>query len=442
MINKDQTMTPSICVIGAGPCGITAAKNLLEQGLLNITVFEKNKQLGGNWVFDEDNEHSSVYETTHIISSKRLSEYEDFPMPKDYPDYPSHSQLLDYFNHYADHFGVRPYIRFGTTVQKVTQTDDSRWQVVYQDEAGLHEALFDYLMVANGHHWDPIMPEYTGQFSGTIMHAHDYKKSAPFKNKRVLVVGGGNSACDIAVETSRVSQRTCISMRNGQHVFPKFIFGKPTDIAFSMIAWMPVFLKRLFAVAVIRLIQGRYQKYHLKKPTGRPLEVHPTINSELLYFIRHGKIQPREGIERIDGHRVYFVDGKSEEFDVIIFATGYQVSFPFFDKAFIDYSTLTQVPLYRKMIHPEWNHLFFIGLFQPQGCIWPLADYQAKIAASLIRGTLNRPPHLLQKIDKEIKRARQLFRQNARHALEVDYQLFRQELLGELKHIKPKRSSS
>ena len=398
--------------------------------------------MGGNWVFDENNAHASVYETTHIISSKRLSEYEDYPMPKDYPDYPSHSQLLYYFNQYADHFGVRPYIRFRTTVLTVSATEDMRWQVVYQDEKGLHEAFYDYLMVANGHHWDPLLPDYPGHFSGDIMHAHDYKKSAPFKNQRVLVVGGGNSACDIAVETSRVSQKTYISMRHGQHVFPKFIFGKPTDVAFNMIAWMPVWLKRLFAVTVIRLIQGRYQKYQLKKPIGRPLEVHPTINSELLYFIRHGKIEPRPGIDRLDGHRVYFVDGQSVDVDVIIFATGYQVSFPFFDKTFIDYSALTQVPLYRKMIHPEWKHLFFIGLFQPQGCIWPLADYQAKIAASLISGTLNRPPNILQKIEKEIKKAGQLFRNNTRHALEVDYQMFREELLRELKQIKPKRSSS
>lgn len=425
-----------ICIIGAGPCGITAAKNLLQQGLTNFIVFEKNSQPGGNWIYDESNQHSSIYETTHIISSKRMSEYEDYPMPASYPDYPSHSQLLKYFNDYAEHFGVNKYIRFNTSVLRVTREDANKWLVTYQDETGYHETIFDYLLVANGHHWDPLMPEYPGQFNGTLLHSHQYKKAEPFKNQRVLVVGGGNSACDIAVEAARVSAKTCISMRRGQHVFPKFICGKPTDIAFATINWMPVWCKQRITAAVIRILQGRYKKYKLKTPVGRPLEVHPTINSELLYFIRHGKIFPSQGIERFEGDTVYFVDGQKEEFDTIIFATGYRISFPFFSKELIDYSMLTHIPLYRKMIHPEFENLYFIGLFQPQGCIWSLADYQAKIAARIIGGTLKAPTALPQKINKEIKKLRSQFKENTRHALEVDYKTFRQQLLHELKKEK------
>ena len=424
---------PKICIIGAGPCGITAAKNLLQQGLTNFIVFEKNGQLGGNWIYDEQGEHSSVYETTHIISSKKMSEYEDFPMPSHYPDYPSHDQLLKYFNDYADHFGVNEYIRFNTQVKSVTQGAENKWQVVYQNEIGEREEMFDYLFVANGHHWDPLMPSYSGKFDGKVMHAHEYKKAAPFKDERVLVVGGGNSACDIAVETSRLSAKTCISMRRGQHMFPKFICGKPTDVAFAHISWMPLWCKQLITAWVIRIIQGRYAKYKLKKPVGKPLQVHPTLNSELLYFIRHGKIFPRPGIERFDGNTVHFTDGKQEEFDTVIFATGYRINFPFFDKKLIDYSMLIHIPLYRKMMHPELNNLYFIGLFQPQGCIWPLADYQARIAASIIKGSLKKPTDLVKKIENEIKKLRSQFKQNTRHALEVDYKTFRQQLLNELK---------
>lgn len=434
--NKKNRNSPKICVIGAGPSGITAAKNLLQQGLTDFVVFEKNSELGGNWVFDERNDHSSIYETTHIISSKRMSEYEDFPMPSDYPDYPSHIQLLKYFNDYARHFGVNNYIRFNTTVESATPCANHQWHIVYKDENGKHEAFFDYLLVANGHHWDPLLPQYEGEFSGTILHSHQYKRAKPFQNQRVLVVGGGNSACDIAVETSRISSKTCISMRRGQHVFPKFICGKPTDIAFATINWMPLWCKQFVIKAVIRILQGRYPKYRLKKPTGRPLAVHPTINSELLYFIRHGKILPRPGIERLEGKEVYFSDGRKEEFDTLIWATGYKISFPFFDKHLIDYSMLTHVPLYRKMMHPEFDNLYFIGLFQPQGCIWPLADYQAKIAACIIKGTLKKPANLPQKIEKEIKKLSKVFKANTRHALEVDYKSFRRQLLKELKQVR------
>ncbi len=280
-------------------------------------MFEKNKQLGGNWVYDEQNSHSSVYETTHIISSKRWSEFVDFPMPAAYPDYPSHRQLLDYFTAYADHFALLHYIRFNTEVIKVFPAEADQWQIIYVDSTGTHEEVFDYLLVANGHHWDPLLPVYPGNFTGDILHSHQYKNARPFQNKRVLVVGGGNSACDIAVEISRIAPGTCISVRRGHHIFPKFIFGKPTDDAVAKIRWLPPVIRQKCINWVMRILQGRYAKYKLPKPACGPLEMHPTINSELLYAIRHGKVATRPAIAYFAERRVYFVDGSSEEFDTV-----------------------------------------------------------------------------------------------------------------------------
>lgn len=426
-------LNPRICVIGAGPSGIAAIKNLQEQGLTEITAFEKNNQVGGNWVFDEHNNHSSVYETTHIISSKRWSEFEDFPMPAEYPDYPSHAQLLNYFRSYTQHFNLTQYIRFNSTVLKVNRNPNHQWQVTYEDQHGTHEEYFDYLLVANGHHWDPVLPEYPGEFTGETLHSHQYKKALPFKDKRVLVVGGGNSACDVAVEISRIAPATCISMRRGYHIFPKFIFGKPTDDAVAKIQWMPSWFRQKLIALVVRGLQGRYPKYRLMKPDCGPLEIHPTINTELLYFIRHGKIMPRPGILRFEGNTVHFTDGTQGQFDTIIFATGYQISFPFFDKECIDFSNSTKIPLYRKMMHADFDNLYFIGLCQPQGCIWPLADYQSKIVARIIAGTLSRPEQLHKKIALEISKPHYRFKSNRRHALEVDYHIFRRELLDMLR---------
>ncbi len=425
--------TPRICIIGAGPSGIAAIKNIKDQGLYNVTVFEKNDQIGGNWLYNDKTNHSSVYETTHIISSKRWSQFDDFPMPDEYPDYPSHAQLLDYFNAYVDHFNLSPYILFNTTVRHARRTTEHKWLITYEDSTGVHEGTFDYLLVANGHHWDPYVPEYPGEFFGELMHSHDYKKAAPFKDKRVLVVGGGNSACDVAVEISRVATTSCISMRRGYHIFPKFIFGKPTDTALEKTQWIPSWLRQRFISMVARGLQGRYSKYHLKKPDCGPLEIHPTVNSELLYFIRHGKIHPVPGIVRFEGKKVCFSDGSCKEFDVVIFATGYKISFPFFDKECIDYSNTTKIPLYRKMMHPEYDNLYFIGLCQPQGCIWPLADYQSQIVGRIISGRLKRPEKLKKKIAKEIDKPHHQFKSNMRHALEVDYHQFRRELLAMLK---------
>ncbi|EHL32730.1 flavin-containing monooxygenase [Legionella drancourtii] len=424
-----QKYLPRVCVIGAGPCGLAAIKNLQEQGVSDITAFEKNNQIGGNWVYDEHNNHSSVYETTHIISSKTLSQFEDFPMPQHYFDYPSHKLVLEYFNSYAAHFDLTKYIRFNTTVLKVKRLSSQQWHVVYEDAQGLHEDCYDYLLVANGHHWDPFMPEYPGQFAGKILHAHQYKKASVFQNQRVLVVGGGNSACDIAVEVARVSPQTCISMRRGYHIFPKFIFGKATDEAVAKTLWMPAWLRQKFFSFVIRVLQGRYRKYHLMTPDCGPLEIHPTINSELLYSIRHGKVRPRPGITHFEGNKVHFTSGEQYEFDTVIFATGYKISFPFLDKELIDFSGSTKVPLYRKMMHADLDNLYFIGLCQPQGCIWPIADYQSKIVARIIMGTLKRPEQLHKKIEEEMSKTHYRFKAHMRHALEVDYHMFRRELL-------------
>ena len=421
-----------VCVIGAGPSGLAAIKNLQEQGVADITVFEKNDQVGGNWVYDEQNSHSSVYETTHIISSKRWSQFEDFPMPPEYADYPSHRQVLEYFQNYAKHFDLHKYIRFKTSVLKVEQNDKKQWLVTFENDQGIHNECYDYLLVANGHHWDSYMPEYPGNFDGELLHSHQYKKASVFQGKRVLVVGGGNSACDVAVEVARVSPQTCISMRRGYHIFPKFVFGKPTDDAVAKTLWMPSWVRQKLFSFVIRILQGRYPKYRLMKPDCGPLEIHPTINSELLYSIRHGKVLPRPGITHFEGKKVHFTNGEVQEFDTVIFATGYKISFPFFNKELIDFSGSTKVPLYRKMMHADFENLYFIGLCQPQGCIWPLADYQSKIVGRIIMGTLKRPDQLHKKIDDEMNKPHYRFKSHMRHALEVDYHMFRRELLDML----------
>jgi len=421
-----------ICIIGAGPSGITAAKNMLAEDLDDCVVFEKSDQVGGNWVFREEESHSSVCETTHIISSKRWSQYEDFPMPDDFPDYPSHQHLKTYFQNYARHFGVMEKIRFNTTVEALSRRDDGSWLVRSRDADGAKEEVFDFLLVASGHHWDPRMPSYPGHFDGEIIHSHTYKKAEPYRDKRVLVVGGGNSACDVAVETARVSARTCISMRRGQHIVPKFMFGLPSDTVYTWMLWMPRRLRQYLLGLTVWLWQGSYERYGLLKPERPPLEMHPTLNSELLYFIRHGEIHPRRGIERFENKTVFFSDGVCEEFDAIIYATGFRTSFPYFETSFIDYRDATEVPLYRKMIHADYDNLFFIGLFQPLGCIWPLADYQARIAAKQITGRWQRPANLAELIKKEVNNPHFNFEKRPRHAVEVDYHILRKELLSEL----------
>ncbi|HYM30892.1 MAG TPA: NAD(P)-binding domain-containing protein [Candidatus Cybelea sp.] len=419
---------PRIGIIGAGPSGIAAAKSLRAAGFKDIVLFERNREVGGNWIFNPKPSHSSVFETTHIISSKSLSQYEDFPMPADYPDYPGHEHLRRYFQDYARHFGVEPLIRFGTEVKRVEPAGGT-WRVVLD---GGETQTFDRLLIANGHHWNPRMPSYPGAFAGEMLHSHDFKSAKQFAGKRVLVIGGGNSACDIAVETSRVAGRTCISMRRGYWFVPKFMMGLPTDVLHQkLMLKFPKPIRQTMMRMTLKLTQGSNRLYGLQEPEHGPLEAHPTLNSELLYFIRHGEIHPKPDIKRFDGHTVHFADGTAEEFDAIIAATGFVTTFPFLDRAIADYSG-NEVRLYLKIFHPRHENLYFIGLFQPLGCIWPLADYQGRLVAKHIAGQWGRPSNIDAAIDREMAHPDYAWTKSVRHAVEVDYHAYRARLIKEL----------
>jgi thioredoxin reductase len=423
-------MQKHICVIGAGPSGITAAKNLLDEGML-VTVYDYGKDVGGNWVFDENIGHSSVFETTHIISSKTLSQYEDFPMPEEYPDYPSHRQLAAYFQAYAKKFGLYQHIKFNTLVTHCERMDDGRWLVETETEGVRDRQHFDALCVCNGHHWLPRMPEYPGHFDGRFIHSHAVKRFSDFRDQRVLVIGGGNSACDVAVETSRVATSVDMSWRRGYWVAPKFVMGRPADKFSERINWLPRWLWQRVSALSLKFRNGSNTMYGLPEPEGPLGSHHPTINEDLFFTIRHGKIKPRPEIGSLDGNKVIFKDGSQAEYDVIVACTGYIISHPFFDRSFIDYSQ-GEVKLWLRMFHPVIDNLYFIGLFQPLGCIWPGSELQSRLMARELSGRWKRPKDVGSLADKENRNPD--FRQidTPRHTITVDYHKFRKRLLKAL----------
>lgn len=273
-VGEAATGSQRICVIGAGPCGLTAIKNMLAAGLRDVVCYDESASIGGNWVFDESPRRTSVYASTHIISSKVMSGFDDFPMPPDYPDFPSHRQLRVYFEAYAAHFGLLPSIRFNHRIDRATLRPDGRWSVGVQGPGGPCDEIFDQLIVCSGHHREPNVPSYPGAFAGEALHSREFKRADRFAGKRVLVVGGGNSACDIAVDIARVAERACISLRQGAYIVPKLVCGRPLDVAYARLR----------------------ETWRVPRPPGRPLESHPTLNSAILTALRHGTVQARASI--------------------------------------------------------------------------------------------------------------------------------------------------
>jgi Flavin-binding monooxygenase-like len=412
-----------VCVVGAGSSGIVAAKTLHQRGI-DFDCFERGSGIGGLWRFNNDNGLSAAYRSLHINTSRKRTEFSDFPMPRGYPDFPHHSQMLAYFESYVDHFGFRDQITFGAAVQQVRPLPSGEFEVAWQDANGLsHARRYRAVLVANGHHWCPRQPDFPGEFRGRTLHSHDYRTPAGMEGKRVLVVGIGNSGCDIACETSRVAAQTFLSTRRGAHIVPKYLFGKPLDRFCPEFFWkvLPRWLfKRFFAFA-LRLSRGRQARFGLPTPRHWILEEHPTISSDLLNLIGHGRIRVKPDIAALEGDHVQFADGSREPIDVLICATGYHIRFPFLDPDVIDPHD-NEVGLYKMVVHPDYPGLHFIGLVQPWGAIMLLAERQSQWVADVLQGTVALPPRaeMLADIAKVRGKIRRHYTASPRHTIQVD----------------------
>jgi hypothetical protein len=361
-----------IAIIGAGFSGL-AVMNALQQRGIAFDGFEADQQLGGNW-------YHGVYETVHIISSKKTTQFSEYPMPADYPDFPSAAQILDYLNSYADHFRLRPQIQFNTKVESIAPAANDCWTLRLSNG---ETRTYGGVVIANGHHWDCRRPSYPGEFNGQIIHSKDYKNPEILKGKRVLVIGGGNSACDIAVESARFGESAHISMRRGYWIVPKLMFGVPFFEISSKLDWLPLRLQRLVIQALLRIFVGRYESYGLQAPQSKLFDHHPTINSQLLYFLKHGRIVPHPDVARYDGKVVEFVDGSRAEFDLIVTATGFHLSLPLLPDGLVEWQN--GIPqLIGGILPPQTKNLYIFGIQQVRYGIGPLVSASAAALCTLI----------------------------------------------------------
>lgn len=425
------TTTPNrVCIIGAGSSGIASCKVLQEHGI-PFDCFEASDRVGGNWAYDNPNQMSSAYKSLFINTSKPRMQYSDYPMPDSYPVFPHHSQIFAYFNDYVDHFQFRRCIQFNTLVTQAMPLAGGGWEVTLQDGT---TKRYRALLVANGHHWDARWPDppFPGHFDGTVIHSHYYREPDAYKDRRVLVLGFGNSAMDIAVETSRVSAMTYLAVRRGFHVIPKYLLGRPLDQPVNIpvpFEWQ----RRIYGV-LVGLQIGKPAAYGLPEPDHGILQAHPTVSSDILTRIVHGRVKVKPNIRQLDGDGVIFADGSREPIDDIIYCTGYKVTFPFFDASVIE-ARENELPLFRRVFHPQYRNLFFIGLLQPLGAIMPLAEWQSIWVSKYLLGKYALPSlaELLADIKREREQMRKRYGNSPRHTMQVDYEPYVKALLKEMK---------
>lgn len=368
-------------IIGAGPSGLAAARAFQRVGL-TFTGFEASTGVGGLW--DIDNPRSTMYESAHLISSRTTTQFTEYPMQTD-ADYPSHRVLIDYFRGYAEHFGLTDHFRFETKVTALTPADGGGWDVTAAGPSGETTERFDAVVLANGTLAEPSVPAFRGTFTGEIFHTSQYKSARQLDGRRVLIIGAGNSGCDIAVDAVHHAASVDMSVRRGYYFVPRYLFGKPSD-TLNQGKPLPARIKQFIDTRVLRAFTGDPVRFGFPKPDYRIYESHPIVNTLVLNHLGQGDLGIRGDIDRFEGSVVHFRDGSSGEYDTVLLATGYTLDYPFVDRAALNWTGASPT-LYLNVFPPAFEGLYVMGMIEASGIGWQGRYEQAELIAAYLTAT-------------------------------------------------------
>lgn len=337
-----------------------------------------------------------MYESAHLISSRTTTEFAEFRMESNV-DYPSHRLLLKYFQDYADNFNLRELFEFNTKVVRLDPHPESGWNLTSQKltktgrnkKDGKSLAHFDHVILANGILAEPNMPNFAGEFAGEIMHTSAYKTASQLRDKKVLIVGAGNSGCDIAVDAVHHADSVDMSVRRGYYFVPRYVFGRPTD-TLNQGKPLPRPIKQFVDKWLLRAFTGNPTKFGFPKPNYKIYESHPIINTMVLNHLGQGDLEIRADIERFEGHTVHFVDGSKKDYDMVLLATGYKLDYPFVDKSHLNWNGFAP-DLYLKIFAPDFNGLYATGMIEASGLGWQGRYEQAELIAAYLEAVKNDP---------------------------------------------------
>jgi dimethylaniline monooxygenase (N-oxide forming) len=359
--------------------------------------------------------------------------YPSFAMPESYGDFPHHSEMAAYLGAYAEASGLRALIRFGTTVERLEPAADGSWWIIL----GGSRRSYGAVVVATSVFWSPRLRNSPGRFDGTVSHSLAYRTPAAFADRRVLVVGAGQSAAEIAVEVSAVAERTFMSVRGEVHVITRWIGRRPYDAAdvapLNRLPWR--LLNVIYDRRAARALGPAPASWPL--PAKRLLEGIPIVSSDLLPAVRRGDIVVKTAIDRLIGDRVRFVDRSEERVDDIVYATGYRISLPFLSSSLVS-ANGRELPLYRRIAPTELGGLYFAGFVDAPGGLLPLVETQGQWIAAVLTGRLRLPPpeQMWRAIERAERRGRQRFAQESPRSIRCDPHPYRRLLQSDLRRAR------
>ena len=376
-------------IIGAGPSGLAIARALQKVGIA-ACGFEASHDVGGLW--DITNPRSTMYESAHLISSRTTTEFTEFAM-RSSVDYPGHRVLKRYFDDYADAFSLRDQFSFNTAVTRIEPTEQGGWSLTAAGPDGEITRYYRGVILANGTLAEPNVPSFAGDFSGEIMHTSEYSSPAQLVGKRVLIIGAGNSGCDIAVDAVHHAASVDMSVRRGYYFVPRYLFGKPSD-TLNQGKPMPRVVKQFVDKWLLQAFTGDPVRFGFPEPDYKIYESHPIVNTLILNHLGQGDLRIMPDIARFEGNTVHFKksvtkhSGKdqpnSEQYDLILLATGYKLDYPMVDRSHLNWSGAAP-ELFLNIFTPNFNGLYVMGMVEASGLGWQGRYEQAELIAAYLQ---------------------------------------------------------
>ena len=393
-------------IIGAGPCGLAMARALQRVGIAS-DGYEASRDVGGLW--DISNPRSTMYESAHLISSRTTTEFSEFPM-RTTVDYPGHRALKQYFDDYADAFSLREGFAFDTRVTRVEPDGEGGWSLTAVGPDGERTKRYRGVILANGTLAEPNVPEFAGEFDGEIMHTSAYKHPSRLAGKRVLVVGAGNSGCDIAVDAVHHAASVDMSVRRGYYFVPRYLFGRPSD-TLNQGRPMPRPVKQFVDKRLLQAFTGDPVKFGFPKPDYKIYESHPIVNTLILNHLGQGDLRIMPDVDRLEGRTVHFKRGgrgdrgskgaagaaasrggdrASADYDLILLATGYKLDYPMVAREHLNWRGAAP-ELFLNIFPPAFDGLYVMGMVEASGLGWQGRFEQAELIAAYLHAEQGDP---------------------------------------------------